>query len=122
MLEICGSLRGETGRPLYVAICYFPLDTSHYAPPKRQSPYMIVDEDIWEFSRDGDVILLGDFHATIGHSQQIAFYDTSKEMLRELDICNMRLARHSHDEEHTRYGSYLRNIGTSHGLAILNGL
>ena len=49
---------------------------------------MILDEDVWEFSTDGDVILLGDFNARTGHSQT-AFYDTSEEMLRELDICDM---------------------------------
>ena len=71
--------------------------------------------------KDGDVILLGDFNVRTCHSQT-AFYDTSEEMLRELDICDMGLARHSHDEEHTRYGVYLTDMGTSHGLAILNGI
>ena len=73
-------VKEENGRSLYIAICYFPPSTSHYAPPKGQSPYMILDEDICEFSRDGDVILLGDFNARMGHSQ-IVFYDTSEEML-----------------------------------------
>ena len=77
-------LRAEIGRPLYIAICYFPPSTSHYAPPKGQSPYTILDEDIWEFSRDGDIIILGDFNARIAH-QQTVFYDTSEEMMRELD-------------------------------------
>ena len=115
-------VRAETGRPLYISICYFPPSTSHYASPKGQSPYMILDEDIWEFSRDGDVILLGDFNARTGHSQQTTFYDTSEEMLRELDISDLGLVRRSQDEEHTRYGGYLTDMGTSHGLAILNGL
>ena len=39
-------VRAETGRPLYIAICYFTPSTSHYASPKGQSPYMIMDEDI----------------------------------------------------------------------------
>ena len=81
-------LRAETGRPLYIAICYFPPSTSHYAPPKGQSPYMILDEDIWDFSKDGDVILLGNFNARTGNSQT-TFYDTSEEMFRELGICDM---------------------------------
>ena len=34
-------------------------------------------------------------------------------MLRELDICDIGLARCSHDEEHTRYGVYLADMGTS---------
>ena len=45
-----------------------------------------------------------------------------KEMLRELDIYDMGLARLSHDEEHTTYVAYLTYMGTSHGLAILNCL
>ena len=72
------------GRPLYIAICYFPLGTSHYAAPKGQSPFMILDEYIWEFSRNGEVILVGDFNARTGQCQTI-FYDTSEEMLREVD-------------------------------------
>ena len=103
-------VRAETRRPLYIAICYFPPSTSHYALPKGQSPYMKLDEDIWEFSRDGDVILLGDFNARTGHSQ-IAFYDTSEEMLRELDISDLGLVRRSQDEEHTGYGGYLTDMG-----------
>ena len=114
-------VRAETGMPLYIAICYFPPSTSHYASPKGQSPYMILDEDIWEFSRDGDVILLGDFNARVGHSQTV-FYDTSEEMLRELDVSDMGLDRRSQDEEHTGYGRYLTDMGSAHGLAILNGL
>ena len=95
--------------------------TSHYAALKRQSPFMILDEDIWEFSRNGEVILVGDFNARTGQSQTV-FYDTSEEMLREVDISDLDLARHSKDEECTGYGRYLIDLGTTHGLAILNGL
>ena len=56
-----------------------------------------------------------------GHSQT-TFYDTSEEMSRELDISDLGLVRRSQDEEHTGYGGYLTDMGTSHGLAILNGL
>ena len=62
------TLRLEIERPLYIAICYFPPSTSHYASPQGQSPYTILDEDIWEFSSVGDVILLGDFNARTRHS------------------------------------------------------
>ena len=50
------------------------------------------------------------------------FYDTSQEMLTELDVNDMGLDRCSQDEEHTKYGRYLIEMGTTHGLAILNGL
>ncbi|MCO5597557.1 hypothetical protein L7F22_051635 [Adiantum nelumboides] len=56
-------LRAETGRFLYIAICYFPPSTSAYATPRGQSPFSVLDDDIWEFSTDGDIILLGDFNA-----------------------------------------------------------
>ena len=75
---------------------------------------MILDEDLWEFSRDGEVILLGDFNAKTGFSQTF-FYDTSEEMLKELDINDLDLARHSQDEECTGYGRYLIEMGTAHG-------
>ena len=96
-------VREDDGKLLYIAICYFPPSTSHYASPKGQSPYMILDEDIWEFSRDGDVILLGDFNArTTCH--QSSFFDTSEEMLRELDLDGLGLTRRSQDvEECTEY-------------------
>ena len=114
-------LRAETGRFLYIAICYFPPSTSVYASPRGQSPFSILDDDIWEFSRDGDIILLGDFNARTGNSQTI-FYDTSEEILREVDISEMGLDRHSQDREHTEYGRNLIEMTTTHGLAILNGL
>ena len=114
-------LRPETGRYLYIAICYFPPNTSVYAAPRGQSPFAILDEDIWEFSKDGDVMILGDFNARTTHHQSV-FYDTSEEMLRELDTTDMGLARVSQDGEHTEYGRFLIEMGSMHGLAILNGM
>ena len=67
-------IKAEMGRPLYIAICYFPPSTSHYATPRVQSPFMILDEDIWEFSRNGEVILLGDFNATTPLSDSLLRY------------------------------------------------
>ena len=43
-------IKAEMGRTLYMAICYFPPSTSHYATPKGQPPLTILNEDIWEFS------------------------------------------------------------------------
>ena len=56
-------LRAKSGRYLYIAIYYFPPSTSAYAPARGQSPFSILDDDVWEFSRDGDIIILGDFNA-----------------------------------------------------------
>ena len=114
-------IKVEIGRPLYIAICYFPPSTSHYATPKGQSFFVILDEDIWDFSRNGEAILVGDFKARTSHFQTV-FYDTSKEMLREVDTNDLNLARHSQDKECTSYGRYSIDMGTTHGLAILNGL
>ncbi|KAI5062598.1 hypothetical protein GOP47_0023137 [Adiantum capillus-veneris] len=58
------TLRAETGKYLYIVICYFPSSTSLYASPRGQSPSAILDNDLWEFSKDGDIIILGDFNAT----------------------------------------------------------
>ena len=80
-----------------------------------------MDDDIWEFSRDGDIILLGDFNARTANSQTV-FYDTSDNMLKEVDVSHMGLVRQSDDKEHTEYGRYLLETLTMHGLAILNGL
>ena len=80
-----------------------------------------MDDDIWEFSRDGDIIILGDFNARTAHHQTI-FYNRSEEMLRELDVAKMGLSRLSQDVELTEYGRYLIDMGSAHELAILNGL
>ncbi|KAI5060717.1 hypothetical protein GOP47_0025137 [Adiantum capillus-veneris] len=114
-------LKAGTGKYLYLAICYCPSSTSVYASPRGQSPFSILDDDIWEFSRDGDIIILGDFNARIAHHQAV-FYDTSEEMLRELDVMETGLSRLSHDVEYTEYGRHVIDMGTAHGLAILNGL
>ena len=114
-------IKAKIKRPLHIEIWYFLLITSHYATPKGQSPFVILDEDIWEFSRNGVVILVEDFNARTGHCQTV-FYDTSEEMLREADTNDLNLARHSQDEECTSYERYLIETGTTHGLAILNGL
>lgn len=66
------------------------------------------------------IILLGDFNAQIDNHETV-FYDPL-EMLRELEACDMKLDRCSQDEECTKYGRYLMEMGASHGLAILNGL
>ena len=43
-------------------------------------------------------------------------------MLREVDTKDLDLTWHSLDKECTGYGKYLIDMGTMHGLAILNGL
>ena len=88
-------ITSETGKPLYIAICYFPPSTSDYAPPKGHSPFTILNEDIWEFSRIGDVMLVGDFNARTGTGQS-TFFDNSKEMLREVDPKDLELTRSSY--------------------------
>ena len=55
-------LRAEIGRFLYIAICYFALSISMYGAPRREPLFSILNEDIWEFSRDGNIIFLGDFN------------------------------------------------------------
>ena len=48
-----------------------------YVATKGQSPYIVlVDDDIWGFSIDSEIILLGDFNARTGNTQEV-FYDTS---------------------------------------------
>ncbi|MCO5547600.1 hypothetical protein L7F22_001051 [Adiantum nelumboides] len=54
--------------------------------------------------RDGDIILLGDFNARTGNAQTV-FYDTSDEILRELDVSDLGLDRCSQDREQTEYVS-----------------
>ena len=64
---------------------------------------------------------MGDFNAWTS-SFETVLYDTSEEMLRELDVGELGLERHSHDREYTKYGRYLIEMMTKHSLAILNGL
>ena len=73
---------------LYIAICYFAPSTLVYAAPKGQYSFSILDDDIQEFSKDGDVMILVDFNARTTHYQSV-FYDTSEEILRELDTPDM---------------------------------
>ena len=56
-------VRAKIHKFLYMAICYVAPNTSVYVALKGESPFSILKEDIWEFSRDGDLILLGDFDA-----------------------------------------------------------
>ena len=92
-----------------------------HAAPREQNAYSHLNDDILEFSTDGNIILLGDFNARTGRSQ-IKFYDTFETMLKELDTTEVGLIKHSQDEVHTEYGKYLIDLGSAHGLAILNGL
>lgn len=111
----------DTHRPLFICICYFAPSTSRFAPPKGQSPYLDLEEDISRLSREGDVVLLGDFNArTANHQSNI--FDLSDEMLKELDTAEMGLERKTLDTEYTEYGKFLLNLGTTQELMILNGL
>ena len=66
-------------------------------------------------------MLVGDFNARTGTGQS-TFFDNSEEMLREVDTKDLELTRYSIDKECTSYGKYLMEMGTIHGMAILNGL
>ncbi|MCO5566369.1 hypothetical protein L7F22_020046 [Adiantum nelumboides] len=68
-----------------------------------------------------ELIIMGGFNDRIAHHQTV-FYDTSEEMLRELDVAKIGLSRLSQDVEHIEYGWLLIDMETTHGLAILNGL
>lgn len=121
MLTICALELVETGRHLYIAICYFMPSTSNYASPRGNSPYTILDEDIWECSRDGDIISLGAFVAQPTH-HQASFFDTSEEMLGEVDTRELGLGRNSPGLGVPKIWQVPLRHGTAHGLAILNGL
>lgn len=51
------------GRFLYIAVGYFNLNTSVYASPREESTFAMLDNDICDFSWNGDLMLLGDFNA-----------------------------------------------------------
>ena len=71
--------------------------------------------------RDEGIILLGDFNA-ITTQLRTVFYDTSQEMLRELDNGDLGLTRISQDKKRIEYERFLVDMSTAHGLANLNGL
>lgn len=117
------NMRAKRGRPLYIAKCYFIRDTSHYASPKGQSPYTLLDDDIWEFCRDGDIILLGDFNVRIAQ-HRTSFFEMSETRLNKLDTTKLGLGRSSLDKECTELRIWLIPFedGKIHGLTILNNL
>lgn len=46
---------------------------------------MVMDEDIMEFARDGDILLVGDSNAhTVG--KQVPFFDMTDEICQEYEI------------------------------------
>ena len=67
-------IKADIGTPLHIAVCYLAPSTSWFASLKGQSPYISLEEDIKEFSREGDVIIAGDFNARTT-SHQIDIFD-----------------------------------------------
>ena len=47
-------LRAETGRHIYIAVCYFAPSNSLYVAPRELNPYSDLNDDILEFLADGD--------------------------------------------------------------------
>ncbi|MCO5583796.1 hypothetical protein L7F22_037710 [Adiantum nelumboides] len=108
--------------PIYIAVCYFAPSNSVYANPQGESPYSILDEDIFQYSKLGEVLVVGDFNVRKYYCQA-SFFDTSTEDFSEYDQANLGIERFSKDKGIcTTHGKYLLEMGIMHALAILNGM
>ena len=108
----------HTSADLFLAICYFPPDTSHYAR-LGGDPFDILSADIATYSRRGIVLLGGDFNAHTS-SHQIVF----SEDLLGIHHVDLGYDRVSPDQGFTvtPYGERLLQLVQAHQLVILNGL
>lgn len=52
------------------------------------NPHTVLDEDIMEFARDGDILLGGDFNARTAN-RQVTFFDRTDEIYRELEAADL---------------------------------
>ena len=86
---------------LFIAVCYFPPRTSSCAPQvttEGHSPYETLYADIVEFSRQGDILLLGDFNACTSHRQVgLLDFDNDSVIVPELDMAELSTLRLSID-------------------------
>ena len=105
---------------LYIGGCYFPPDTSSYesqVTTQGHSPYKTLYADIVEFSRQGDILLLGDFNARTSDRQvRLLDFDNDSVIVPELHMAELGTLRLS-DDAHapvTRYGHHLLEIGRAH--------
>lgn len=114
-------------RHLFLAACYFPPASSHYAirGTEDRDPYVDLQDTISQFVALGDIIILRDFNARTTELQTPLFYRSLDPICStEIDLTSLGLQRHSEDVLGllSMYGRHLLRFCESSGLVILNGL
>ena len=89
-------------RPIFVAVCYFPLDTfsyAHYVLTKGHSPYETLHDGVMKFSKLGDFFLLGYFNPRTSDAQVgLLNFEEDPIIVPEIDpIENGTTQQHSED-------------------------
>jgi hypothetical protein len=116
-------------RNIYIAVCYFPPASSHFALHMESEEtlsltFMLISPKS-QYSTIREVILLGDFNART-RNLQISLHDRTEDALclQELEPESMCLHRSSQDKDGPLigYGRHLLQLGESHDLLIMNGL
>ena len=92
--------RRPSTRDLFIAICYFPLETSHFTwtlcEDTGVSPYLDLYSDIVEFFRRGELLLVGDFNArTSTHQTSLLDFHSDPVLLPEMDTEDLGFPRSS---------------------------
>ena len=102
---------------------------SHFARMVREdvetSLYSILYPDILDFSRRGEVLLVGDFNAKRGIRQtSLLDFHSNSIMLPELDTEDSRLSRSfvARPAPIIAYGHAFLDMGSIHKLIIYNGM
>ena len=121
----------ETGpktKPMYIAGCYIPHRESPFYCAfnvEKNSPFEDLYADVNKYAQEGNVMLMGDMNARIGHAQMqvvdlLAQIDITNEW-NEKDVTESMWERCSKDLVTNPQGIALLSLLTSMQLVVLNG-
>ena len=51
-----------------------------YVAPRGESLFFVLDDEIWEFPKDGDIMLLGDFNDRTKNCQTINLHSSDNHL------------------------------------------
>ncbi len=103
---------------IYIGAVYIPPEGSPYF----DNTFSILEKDISQLSTDGQILLMGDFNARVGHLKDYVPHDDTDHIPLPSDYSpDLPLPRNSMDVKTNHHGDELLNLCKGNSLRILNG-
>ena len=114
--------KSEIENDLFIGVIYIsPKNSSNVK--HKQDTYQILEKELSHYSRQGDIMLGGDFNSRLGKKYTDYIISETNDYLpvdQDLSLDHDNFRNHK-DKNENSYGKLLSDLCITHSLKILNG-